>query len=110
MEVAMKRRVLTIDQHRAAAELLNQAQDALWQVLNLVADSDVSAKVMDRILAMHDRIDLAKVWLDDTLIKAHGRKAPDLYWSGGNKQVDVLVVGEQPAKNRTPITGVGFDN
>jgi hypothetical protein len=106
----MKRRVLTIDQHRAAAELLNQAQDALWRVLDLVGDSDVSAKTMDRILAMHNRIDLARVWLEDTLVKAHGPKFRDVYWSGGNKQVDVLVVGEQPAKPRTPLTGVGFDN
>jgi hypothetical protein len=109
MEVAMKRRVLTIDQHRQAAAWLEQAQEALEKVMDLIGDSDAPVRLLDRLLGIHGKLDLMKTLLDDVLVKAHGPKAPDVYWCAGSKQPDVLVVGEQPAKPRTPLTGVVFD-
>lgn len=81
----MKRRVLTIDQHRQAAAWLIDAQQALERVMDLVGDSDVPVRLIDRLLGIHGRLDLMRTLMEEVLFRGHGARASsDVYFPSGH--------------------------
>lgn len=75
------RRRLSLDEHRQAAAWLIDAQESLEKVMDLIGDSDAPVRLLDRLLAIHRKLDLMRTLMEEVLFRGHGAKASsDVYF------------------------------
>jgi len=102
-------RPITVAEHEQFSARLIEAIGNVRHVLHALPGGHKG--MQGKLLAAEAKLADVCARLRLELIRDHssGHKL-DLYEWYQKTLPNVYVVGEQPAKNRTPITGVGFDN
>jgi hypothetical protein len=87
--------VLSLDEHKKLAELLDIAGDALEQAAAIVEGADVPRRVAERAALLPDRVGTLRMWLDDLLNKTLGYYGPEVYYGPYPEAIRRRMKGEE---------------